>query len=556
MILGNKTNIRHFLLFFFLTTILYFNTRNAGFVTDFLGWQSNFDNLPFLSVINGDAYNIKSFYHFTHLLMYPMTAIFRLSGMPWFLLFASLFAFNAYMIFKIFLQLFTNWKIKNAYIIALIGVLMFIVSPFQSEVMVWRASFHYLTSFAMILIIVDLSRRYIEQPLNKYAVIATLIYLCSVFSLEFFLFTPLIVLVLVVFQRLNNPNFPNIKATLWRFVGVPFLMMGGYFVLYRLTHEKWIAHYGSKNHTQLLSPEAFATYAKYVVKYLGFIRYFKHSIKESFYAFWATPSVSLLVMVVVLLMAVGGLIFFNKLSAHNRLIYLTFALFSLLLAPVMTLFFSYVLLNENDRYGYMASAFLFMGFSLFLSKLPKTLYYTLAAIFIIISTYFTIKNVQYWAKSEKLMSLLIQNYKWWETTKTVYVLNAPDSYEGMPMFRTFGDDSAVAEALQLNQQRTLKAPIVDVAGYNMTAMDNGAHVRVDSLNQVFVTFNQWGTWWWHKGNGASNYETDDYHVQFDYKGCGNCYKLRFKNNKQRLLLFQTGDTWKEVDWDKKDVEQW
>ncbi len=551
-----KNHVGYYIFFLTLTIILYFNTRNAGFVTDFLGWQSNFDNYPFLSVINGEAYNIKSFYHFTHLLMYAMTSAFRLWGFPWFLLFSTLFALNAFLVFKIILKIFKDLRLSNPFPIAFIGVLMFMLSPYQSEVMVWRASFHYLTAFAMMLMIVDLSLWYIEKPLRHYWIIAILIFLCSIFSLEFFLFTPFVVLIFVLFQWLNFPNSFNIKATLLRFVVTPLLLIGGYFLLYKSTHDKWIAHYGSKNHTQLISPEAFATYGKYVSKYLGFIRYFKHTAKESFYAYFNTPSVSWIILSLVILFSILGIVYFKKLRVRNRLIFLNFGLFSLLLAPVMTLFFSYVLLTENDRYGYMASAFLFMGLSLILSYLPRPLYYTLSVVFISVSTFLTIKNTRLWAKSEKVMSSLIKNYQWWDADKPVFILNAPDSFEGMPIFRTFGDDSAVAEALEMYQQRKIKAPMIDVAGYNMTALDNGAHVRVDSLNQVFVTFNQWGTWWWHKGNGASDYETSDYRIQFDYKGCGNCYKLTFKNNNDRILLFQTSDTLKEVDRTKWNFEQW
>ena len=551
-----KSPILYYLFFLTLTIILYFNTYKAGFVTDFLGWQSNFDNYPFLSVIDGEAYNIKSFYHFTHLLMYAMTSAFRLWGLPWFLLFSALFAFNAFLVFKIFLRIFKGLHLNNHFSIAFIGVLMFMLSPYHSEVMVWRASFHYLTAFSMMLLIIDVSLRYVDKPHNRYGLIAVMIFACSIFSLEFFLFTPFVVLVFILFQWLNFPRSFNIQATLGRFVGVPLLMIAGYFILYKSTHGKWIAHYGSQNHTQLLSPEAFATYGKYVAKYLGFIRYFKHTTKESFYAYFNTPSVSWAIVGLVIIFSILGLVFFKKLTVRNRLIFLNFGLFSLLLVPIMTLFFSYVLLTENDRYGYMASAFLFMGISLILSYLPKPLYYAFSVVFICISTFLTIKNTRLWAKSEKVMTTLIKNYRWWDTDKPVFILNAPDSFEGMPMFRTFGDESAVAEALELYQQRKLKAPMVEVAGYNMTALDNGAHVRVDSLNQVFVTFNQWGTWWWHKGNGASDYETPDYHIQFDYKGCGNCYKLTFKNNNDRILLFQTSDTLKEVDRTKWNVEQW
>lgn len=227
-----------YLFFFFLTTLLYCNTRNAGFVSDFLGWQHNFDNYPFVSVINGDAYQIKSFYHFTHLLLYGLTSAFRLWGLPWFLLFSLLFALNAFLMLKIFGKIFSDVKLENGYAVAIIGVILFMVSPYQTEVMVWRASFHYVTSFAMMLSIVYLSFRYIETSLTKYWIIAIFIFCCSVFSLEFFLFTPIVVLIFILFRWCHLPDSFDVKKILIRFVALPLCMIAGYFLMYNKVHHK------------------------------------------------------------------------------------------------------------------------------------------------------------------------------------------------------------------------------------------------------------------------------------------------------------------------------
>ena len=556
----NSSKYKNLFCYFFLlsiTLIFYYSTKNAGFVSDFLGWQYNFENYPFLSVINGDGNHIKSFYQFTHLLMYVFSSAFKLHGLPWYLLFSALFAFNAFLIFKIFSKLYTDLKLKNGFAIAFIGVLMFMLSPYQTEVMVWRASFHYVTSFAMMLSIVYLSMRYVETSLSKYWIVSIFIFLCSIFSLEFFLFTPFVVLVFILFQWVNFSDSFNVKKILIRCVGVPVLMIAGYFVAYKNVHHKWIAHYGAENHLKVFSQEAFATYEKYIVKYLGFIRYFKHTTKEKVFGIFDESLITWIVLGVILVICFFGLMYFKKTSARHRLLLLNFILFSLLLIPVITLYFSYILLTEGDRLGYMASAFLFMGVSVFLSYLPRPLYYSIAIFFIGISIVLTVKTNSTWSKSEKVVSSIVKNYQLWDIDKQVLVLNAPDNYEGAPMFRTYDSTSAVKEAIELYNRRKLNASMIDVAYYNMTAQDNGVHVRVDSVNRIVVIFNQWGNWWWRKGIGASNYETEDYQVQFYDQGCGgNCFKLTLKNNKDRILLFQTGDKLKKVDMEKINVEQW
>lgn len=541
--------------FLILTLLLYFNTRQAGFVTDFLGWQSDFDNNGAWAVINGDRYNIKSFYHFTHILMYAMTSAFRLNGMAWFLLFSSLFALNGLMVYRLFIYLFNKLEIPHSTTIASIGILFFMLSPYQAEVMVWRASFHYLTGFAMMLGFVHLALQYIDNQRLKYWIWAMVIFFCSIFSLEFFLFTPFVALILMVFLFLNFPQSFDLKNALLRFVGIPLSMVAGYFILYRLTHEKWIAHYGSKNHTALISPESFAAYGKYIAKYLSFIRHFKHTTKETIFGYFSTPSVSWLILIVVLSIAVLGLVLLKKMSKRNQLIFLSFGLFSLLIAPVMTLYFSYILLTENDRYGYMVSAFLFMGLALILSKLPKFLFYGIAIIYLCFSTYLLLKTNRIWYKSEKVFTHLVKEYNHWDANE-VLILNAPDNYEGMPMFRVLAEESGVKEAIEIHHRRKLNTHMIDVAQYNMTTPQDGAHVRVDSANQIMVIFNQWGNWWWRAGKGATNYENDLYKIKFDYKGCGNCYQLIFKNNNpHRVLLFQVGNQFKTVDMSLIGVEQ-
>lgn len=541
--------------FLILTLIMYFNTSQAGFVTDFLGWQSDFDNNNAWAVINGDRYNIKSFYHFTHILMYAMSTAFRLNGTAWFLLFSSLFALNGLLVFRLFIYLFNKLEIPHSTAIASIGILFFMLSPYQAEVMVWRASFHYLTGFAMMLGFVHLALQYAGNQQLKYWIWAILIFFCSIFSLEFFLFTPFVVLILMVFLYLNSAQSFDLKNVLIRFVGIPLSMIVGYFILYRLTHEKWIAHYGFKNHTALFSPESFATYGKYVAKYLGFIRHFKHTTKETIFGYFSTPSVSWLILIVVLSISVLGLVSLKKMNTRNRLIFLNFGLFSLLITPVMTLYFSYTLLTENDRYGYMASAFLFMGLALIISKLPQFFFYSISIIYLCLSTYLLLKTNRNWYKSEKIFTSLVKQYTEGDAAE-VLILNAPDNYAGMPMFRVLAEESGMKEAIEIYQRRKLNMRMIDVAQYNMTTPDDGAHIRVDSSNQIMVIFNQWGNWWWRAGKGATNYENDLYKIKFDYNGCGNCYQLTFKNNNpRRVLLFQVGNQFKKVDMSLIGVEQ-
>ena len=260
MSIFKNTTRRLYLFFFILTLIFYWDTRDAGFVTDFLGWQTNFDNNPFWTVINPARTGIRSFYQFTHLQMYTLSSLFGTWGLPWFLVFIALFALNGLLVFLLFDKLFRIFDVKNGPEIAFIAVLCFLLSPYQAEVVVWRAAYHYLTAFAMMLGYLLLVLKYLQKADKKYAIAANLIFVCSVFALEFFYLTPFLSAVLLLFWGLNGQKIPQLKRTIVSFVVTPLSILCLYLVTYKLTFDKWIAHYGSDAHKDILSPEAFSTY--------------------------------------------------------------------------------------------------------------------------------------------------------------------------------------------------------------------------------------------------------------------------------------------------------
>jgi hypothetical protein len=545
-----------FFLFFALTVLLYGNTYKAGFVTDFMGWLSNFDHYSFKAVLNSEANNIKSFYHFTHLLMYGMTAVFGRSGLPWFLLFSALFSLNAYLVFRLFIKIFEALGVENGRIIAWIGVLAFVLSPYQAEVMVWRASFHYLTAFAMMLGIVNLSLAYLENPLPKYVYWATGIFICSVFALEFFLFTPFVVALLMTFWWLNFPNSFNLKKVILGFVLTPLSIMGVYFISHYFIRGEWFAHGRGAANLNLLSLNSFSTYGKYVLKELFFVRYFTPAVKHKIFNQMDSPSLAWVISIVLIAITALGLLYFKRYSPKNKALFFSFSVFSLLLVPVLNLYFAWELLSENDRYGYMASAFLFMAFTLVLSQLPKPVFYGLSLMYLLISSYFLLKTNRLWHASEKVYSSLTESFHWWEAEE-VLVLNAPDNYQGIPLFRVYENDSGIREAAEVYNKRPVKAKMLDVLQYNLTSPTDGANVRVESDSVLVVSLNQWGNWWFHKGIGAANYETADYQVKIDFNGCGRCYKLILKNRKaNRVILFQNAGALKEVDFERIGIEQY
>ncbi len=539
---------RLYFFFFFLVLAFYWDTREAGFVTDFLDWQTKFDTFSFGQIIHPTEDGIKSFYHLTHLQMYALSSLFGTSGLPWFLIFVALFALNGLFVFLFFQKLFTAFDLKNESEIAFIGVLCFLLSPYQAEVVVWRAAFHYFTAFLMLVGYLLLVIKYLQKPNPQLVVGATFLYACSIFALEFFYLTPFLAAVLVLFWQLNAAEkLSNLRKIYTFFVGIPLSILGIYFVIYHFSYGKWIAHYGADAHKNLFSPEAFATYAKYVTKHLFFIRYLENHVKTPFFHYFDAPNVAWTVLIGVVSAGILGLIFFKKMRPAPRFMYLSFVYFSILIAPALSLFFVTGLLTENDRFGYIASPFLFMFITLLLSRLPRVIFRSLMAIFLGFNVFFLVKTTRFWFLAERVQTNLIQTYNFWEADE-VLSLNTPDNFEGMPMFKVWDDESGITKTLSAFRRRKPTGKIYDVQRYNLVNSSDGVHVRVNAPDSLTVLFNQYGTWWWRE----PTYETPQYRVK---AGVGS-YTLKLKpTNLKRVIIFQVGNTWREVDMSKIEVEQ-
>jgi hypothetical protein len=548
------TSKKSYSLYFFVVVLFYWDTRDAGFVTDFLGWQYSFDKCTFWEIIHASDRGIKSLYHLTHLEMYTISALFGTWGLPWFLLFSTLFALNAWLIAHFLIKFTKNLKIERVEWPIFFGVLCFLFSPYQAEVMVWRASFHYLTGFAMLLSFLVLTQKYLDSSQKKYAIIANILFLLSTLTLEFFFLTPFLALVLLIFYHFHTSKITDFRQTILLFVGLPLGSLGLYFIVFHAIYGRWIAHYGAAAHDTFYTPEAVATYGKYVMKHVSCLRYFYLVLPEKYAGFkekiFNSLDISTVSWTIYTLIVSGfllGLSRFKVLKPKAKFIYFNFIYFSTLILPVVTLFFAMGLLSENDRLGFMASPFLFIGFFTVLSYLPKRVFITISVLYLMFNAFFLVKTTQLWFKSEKMYSKLVQDFEWWDADE-VLILNLPDNFHGVPMFRMLKSNTAFAESLEAFRRRKVTTKMYDVQRYNLVNDSDGVRVRVDSVNHLTVVFNQFGNWW-HK---EAVYETECYSTKDIVGGCEVTLK---PTDKKRVILFQTGSEWHVVDLSKIGIEQ-
>ncbi len=531
-----------FLAFLGLVHLLCHPTWNAGFVTDFTGLLWRLEGSGPSGILS--SFGFPALQPVLNAFLYLFNKSFGLHPLPWYLVFTSMHVLNGFLVYRFGTAMLAHYGGRAPRFTALAGALFFLLSPYQSEVLTWRVCFNFLLSSFLVLSILWLAQSWAREGRRRQLWAAHGLFLLALFTFELALAVPLGCLALLLLFP------PALRAgglgRQLRQLSVPqFIMLGGYFVLNRLILGAWVGHYGAAVHLRFRPAEILANYYNFGFKYLAFSRYWPHPWKEGLAGWLREP---LLLYPLAALSAIAllyALARFRRWQGEGRAGLLFLLLFLFALAPAINLYFNYLLYIENDRYGYLGSAFFFLGLSALLSMLPRRLFLLSAAGFLGLSALFLWRTNQYWKESTVLYNRLMDGFRWYEAP-AVYLLNLPDNYQGAVLFRDFsGQGHAFRDALHYIKRKPYEGAIHEVAQYNLATPADGVSVQRDSARHYTVTFNQWGNWWWRRGIGMGpGYKADTYSVESK----GHFYHLRLDTLAPgAVLLYQEQGVWKEVE---------
>jgi hypothetical protein len=527
------------LLFWALVHLFYAPTWNAGFVTDFTGLMMRLEGQSISGVLN--CFGFPALEQLLNLCLYLIYKAFGSSPLPWYLLFTTTHALNAFLLFRLSKNLFLRFKIKLPTVIALTGALFFLISPYQSEVLVWRVCFNFLLVTFLILLTLIQTIKWLDHGKRATLMSIYLLSFLSLFVFELALMLPfLCLLTLLFFWRFEEQPF-HLGQKLWRLSSVQFLFLAIYFGLNKLILGTWVGHYGAAVHLRFDFAEIMSNSLRFLVKTLGFVRYYPHPLKEKIFNLIGQNHIWIPYVLIMAGLALITLIWLrNKQRKFGLgLLFLFLGLFALV--PILNLYFNYLLHIENDRYGYLASAFLLMGFAVFISYCPQILRWIITLSYLMISSFFLLRTNQYWSSSTQVYYSLLEQFDWYEADH-VFLLNLPDNLKGAPMFRDYsGKDQAFNSPLKYIRKKAFEGQLHEVVQYNMTDRVNGVTVQQDSTN-LKVEFKQWGNWWWRRGIGATGVENEWY----QFSNQGHHYMFTPKTiPPNSVYLYQDGLDWKE-----------
>ncbi len=540
-----KSNKIIFLLFLVITLVSYFTTIGAGFVYDFLGWQNVYDHGNFLDIINCFGYNGN--HQILHLFFYSIYSVFHIQGLPWYLIFCTLHAFNGWLLYLWLTKITVRWNLKTPSLLSLLICILFLVHPYSVEAVVWKVCLHYLLSLLTILTLLIIVPKFLDTGSKKILLYSFLVYGLSLFLLEISYITPVVISLFILVDV-----FATKKPTPGKY---RFYIAGGFWgllllslLLNKWTLGTWVGHYGAATHLNINIMGMMSNEIKYLFKHLLDARYFSFDAK--YYLFDTILSNPELVFFILTLFISGMLLYalkIKKIPGYIHLAFWSLAASMLYVLPVSNLFFFHLQIGTNDRFSYIPLVFLLVTILSLLSKTTRWIWMPVLVMSIFLQVWLQQKTINEWKNSTVILQHLRDTFRWHDHSH-VFILNSPDNMNGIVMTSIIGDPSGIEELIDLQTTRPYDGEMFDVFQYNMTSVNDGVTVEQTGPMELTVTFKQWGNWWHRNGIGAGSYENEYYKAEvLDYP-----YRLTFKNLPANCaIIYQDGKEWKEFEFSEE-----
>ncbi|GAA4463853.1 hypothetical protein GCM10023093_13110 [Nemorincola caseinilytica] len=541
-----------------LMFVLYLPAAKAGFVSDFTGWLQQVRYRPFWEYMNRSGFKVVSMYQGTQFVTWVYYQLFGASEWAWHILFITLHTANATLLYILCATLLRDAGVEQYRPIGYTGVVLFCVSPYVSEVVVWEPSFHYLQGLLILLLVLVWVQRYCYTGERRYVWYACVAYLFSIHTLEVFYITPWLALSLGWFYKGQLPQGKAMFGRVARYFFLPMLLLFALRLLeYRLLYGDWVSRIGSQT-VLSLQDAGLGKPLKYLFHLLPLGRYLPAEwhigsasmgdLRSNIYAFCDSGVGMTMFYGGCVSCFAWGLLRYGKMSGRAKVALLLGVWTFIALLLITPLWFGDLLLIVYDRYTYFTIPFLFMLVAIGIWSIRgRYVRVALLVVLLLANLRYTIQVNRYWGKGARIVDRLLHHLP--ETgDRTVILLNMPESMHGAPMMSASDPSEYKLMRDLLVPERPIKGKVYDALSFNMVTPDDGAHAQVLNDSTIRVKLNQYGTWWWYQAMGGHDYENEDYKLRINP---GGDYDLTLKKPANGYILFyQVGDKWKQVDMSK------
>lgn len=518
--------------------ILYFITRKAGFVDDYIGFEANYDKCGLLHYYSCSGSTNLRF--FQHVFTFGIYKVFGSENIAWYFVYCTLHAIAACLSFVVIDKLLTLFEQKKSKEIAFFSALLFLISPYQTEVVVWRVCIQYIVvhicMMSSIILLLKQQKHYFFASL----IVGVVLFIIALFSIEQAIMIPFVLLVIVIILRLAKKQNFNQKLFSPLFI-MQLIVIAGFFLLSKIFYHKWIMHYGSQVFTHFISIDTFSRFVKYFLKYILLIRHWNFNTADDFYIDISKPIIFFSLVLLVVLFCIFSLIKIRKGNTTFAVFLLLMSLYAISLFPVLQLYYSTLLFVEGDRLGYISSAFIFAISIFLIYQLPKNIARFVLFFLVIMNSYFLIQTNLNWRTSQQILESYNNSYQF--KARKVFVLATPENYKGIYLIRT---KAGLAEILKYRSDKIINQNFVDVVHFNQCSFDDGIKVEKENDSTFIIGFTKTGNWFWRDALGASDYSNQD----FKYRSAEWNSKVTLRNfdPSQDIIIYPDSSKWKQFRW--------
>ena len=433
---------------------------------------------------------------------------------------------------------------KKGFVISFFSALIFLLSPYQTEDVLWVAiSLRWLLNSLALFAAFYVFILHLEKPSNKKLLLIHFLFLLGLFSNETALIFPILCIVLfLLYNKFLKTNYKG-KLFLPKLIFPQLIFIVVYFFISKILSGQWIWHGPAGFVAQ--SSDFIQNILKYFAKFFLFYRYFVNDTTDEALRNFSQNGTAAMFLFLLVLAFVAFFLWRRSRSKKEEGYFLSavFACFFISLLPSLPLDTSFLKWIYPDRYGYIPSFFFYLFVVSAICFLFKKVSFPFLAGYSILCWALLMKTILIWNAANEHCNMLIENYKPYLKYDRVYVLNVPAYYKGVAAFR-----SAFRAAIYFKQDKSPVEKIRVISGcYQESNYDSLVSVSLTAKNIEVSAVKKPSPYFSTDGGWAKSYETDEYKVDFDPTGCS--YVLTFKKEipLNSAFIYSVGDTWKKVD---------
>ncbi len=414
------------MIFIALGFICYWNILGSSFLSDDHLWLDVYRGNLFSLLKNNftDAF----FLPLTHLIEFFLFKIFGYNYTVYHVITLLLHCMNALLVGTLLKKLYKYYKVKitNNYVFIFVG-LLFLALPYQTEAVTWYSAKSYVIAAFFFLISLICYLEFKESGKLKHLIISLISFALSILTKEIGIVLPLIIVLIEL------TSVEKIKTNSLKDISLFFIILAAYFIIRYFALGSLVGGYNESVHLGFDLKIIFYNYFLYILKFFAFFRYLP-AHNALVYTIMIISGVILISLFII------GLIKAKKEGKPALLLTIVLVVvFIILLLPVINLETTFLSQVQSDRYGYLpsvAAVFIFVVIIDFIA-IPFRVKNIFFLAILIVFTYFTIDTNRLWssasAKSDKILRSIIDQTT--KRTKEIYIMNIPDNYRGIYMFR-------------------------------------------------------------------------------------------------------------------------